>query len=59
MLRNSELLGIDRPDLSGNVHVTEAVLGRYNGTGPDAEQYGRELMGLYHVLEQYNALSRA
>ncbi|MBC7274172.1 MAG: DUF1906 domain-containing protein [Streptomyces sp.] len=59
LLWNSELLGIDRPDLSGNVHVTEAVLGQYNGTGPDAEQYGRELMGLYHVLEQYNALSRA
>ncbi|MFD7770762.1 glycoside hydrolase domain-containing protein [Streptomyces sp. NPDC059787] len=58
LLWNSELLGIDRPDLSGNVHVTEAVLGQYNGTGPDAEQYGRELMGLYHVLEQYNALSR-
>ncbi|MFI1420212.1 glycoside hydrolase domain-containing protein [Streptomyces sp. NPDC020731] len=59
LLWNSELLGIDRPDLSGNVHVTEAVLGRYNGTGPDAEQYGQELMGLYNVLEQYNALSRA
>ncbi|MFC8591232.1 glycoside hydrolase domain-containing protein [Streptomyces atroolivaceus] len=59
LLWNSELFGIDRPDLSGDVHVTEAVLGRYNGTGPDAEQYGRELMGLYHVLENYNALSRA
>ncbi|MCX2924462.1 hypothetical protein [Streptomyces sp. NEAU-W12] len=59
LLWNSEPLGVDRPDLSGDVHVTEAVLGRYNGTDSDAEQYGRELMGLYSVLEQYNALSRA
>jgi hypothetical protein len=59
LLWNSEVLGIDRPDLSGDIHVTEAVLAQYNGTGPDAEQYGRELMGLYNVLEQYNALSRA
>lgn len=59
LLWNSELLMIPRPGLDGDVHVTEAVLGRYNGTGPDAEQYGQELMGLYNVLENYNALSRA
>ena len=56
---NAELLGIPRPDLTGNVHVTEACLARYNGEGPDAEKYGQELMGLYNVLEAYNALSRA
>ncbi|WP_392840593.1 glycoside hydrolase domain-containing protein [Streptomyces sp. LN500] len=59
LLWNGELLGIGRPNLNSSVHVTEAVLGRYNGEGPDAEQYGQELMGLYNVLENYNALSRA
>ncbi|MYQ43032.1 Putative peptidoglycan binding domain-containing protein [Streptomyces sp. LamerLS-316] len=59
LIFNAELLGIPRPDLTSDDHIAEAVLGRYNGTGPDAEQYGAELMGLYRVLENYNALSRA
>ncbi|MGQ5654953.1 glycoside hydrolase domain-containing protein [Streptomyces sp. NPDC003343] len=59
LIFNAELLGIPRPDLTGNVQVTEACLARYNGEGPDAEKYGQELMGLYNVLENYNALSRA
>ncbi|MFE4214717.1 glycoside hydrolase domain-containing protein [Streptomyces sp. NPDC056844] len=59
LIFNAELLGIPRPDLTSDDHIAEAVLGRYNGTGPAAEQYGAELMGLYRVLENYNALSRA
>ncbi|MEV8023059.1 glycoside hydrolase domain-containing protein [Streptomyces sp. NPDC086554] len=59
LIWNAELLGIDRPGLNSSVHLTEALLGRYNGTGAAAEKYGQELMGLYNVLEKYNALSRA
>ncbi|HWS39187.1 MAG TPA: hypothetical protein VN408_41395 [Actinoplanes sp.] len=43
----------------------ERTLARYHGTlldggeiDPDVAQYGRELVGLYAVLENYNALSR-
>lgn len=55
---NSHLLGIARPSLSTSLADTRRLLARYNGTGDAAEQYGRELAGLYNVLENYNALSR-
>ncbi|MGW8767592.1 hypothetical protein ACWGN5_34475 [Streptomyces sp. NPDC055815] len=55
---NSHQLGIARPSLTTSLADTQALLGRYNGTGPKAEKYGRELVGLYQVLENYNALCR-
>ncbi|MEU7582278.1 glycoside hydrolase domain-containing protein [Streptomyces sp. NPDC041068] len=55
---NAHQLGIARPSLTTSPADTQALLARYNGTGADAKQYGRELMGLYKVLENYNALSR-
>lgn len=57
-LYNSHQLGIARPSLTTSLADTQALLARYNGTGDDAEQYGRELIGLYNVLENYNQLSR-
>lgn len=36
----------------------QTTLARYNGTGPDAQRYGGELIGLYRVFEKYNGLSR-
>ncbi|WP_030924384.1 glycoside hydrolase domain-containing protein [Streptomyces sp. NRRL B-24720] len=57
-LYNSHQLGIARPSLTTSLADTQALLARYNGTGDDAEQYGRELVGLYNVLESYNQLSR-
>ncbi|MET8399174.1 glycoside hydrolase domain-containing protein [Streptomyces sp900116325] len=57
-LYNSHQLGIARPSLTTSLADTQALLARYNGTGGDAEQYGRELIGLYNVLEDYNQLSR-
>ncbi|MFE3047420.1 glycoside hydrolase domain-containing protein [Streptomyces albidoflavus] len=59
LLWNADLLGVDRPALNSPAHLTQAVLARYNGTGPKADKYGQELIGLYNVLENYNALSRA
>ncbi|MDT9698285.1 glycoside hydrolase domain-containing protein [Streptomyces sp. P17] len=56
---NAYQLGIARPSLTTSQADTQALLARYNGTGDKAEQYGRELIGLYNVLENYNKLSRA
>ncbi|MYZ10900.1 DUF1906 domain-containing protein [Streptomyces sp. SID2999] len=58
-LYNAHQLGIARPNLTTGSADTQALLARYNGTGDKAEQYGRELIGLYNVLENYNMLSRA
>ncbi|MGP3926106.1 glycoside hydrolase domain-containing protein [Streptomyces sp. 8N616] len=55
---NAHQLGIARPSLTTSLADTQALLARYNGTGDDAQQYGRELIGLYNVLENYNRLSR-
>ncbi|MEU7483979.1 glycoside hydrolase domain-containing protein [Streptomyces sp. NPDC042319] len=55
---NAHQLGIARPDLNTSQSATQALLARYNGTNDAAEQYGRELIGLYNVLENYNRLSR-
>ncbi|MFH8257041.1 glycoside hydrolase domain-containing protein [Streptomyces roseolus] len=56
---NAHQLGIDRPSLTTSLVDTQKLLARYNGTGDKAAQYGRELIGLYNVLENYNMLSRA
>ncbi|AWW39456.1 hypothetical protein ADL00_39240 [Streptomyces sp. AS58] len=56
---NAHQLGAPRPNLTTSLAQTQALLARYNGTGEDAEKYGRELIGLYNVLENYNMLSRA
>jgi peptidoglycan hydrolase-like protein with peptidoglycan-binding domain len=34
------------------------VFARYNGTGPDADHYGAELLGAYRVFEGHNAALR-
>ncbi|MEU4682581.1 glycoside hydrolase domain-containing protein [Streptomyces xinghaiensis] len=56
---NAHQLGISRPKTTTSLSDTQALLARYNGTGEYAEKYGRELIGLYNVLENYNKLSRA
>ncbi|WP_372409240.1 glycoside hydrolase domain-containing protein [Streptomyces luteireticuli] len=56
---NAHQLGIAKPSLTTSPADTQALLARYNGTGKDAQQYGRELIGLYNVLENYNKLSRS
>jgi peptidoglycan hydrolase-like protein with peptidoglycan-binding domain len=55
---NAHQLGIARPSLTTSPSDVQKLLARYNGTGDGAAQYGRELMGLYNVLENYNKLSR-
>ncbi|MER7733755.1 glycoside hydrolase domain-containing protein [Streptomyces erythrochromogenes] len=57
---NAHQLGIPRPGLNTSAAHTQDLLARYNGpiTDPDAREYGKQLMGLYSVLENYNRLSR-
>ncbi|MGW2479464.1 glycoside hydrolase domain-containing protein [Streptomyces sp. NPDC001571] len=56
---NAQQLGIARPSLTTSQADSQKLLARYNRTGDKAEKYGRELVGLYNVLENYNKLSRA
>ncbi|MFI6281557.1 glycoside hydrolase domain-containing protein [Streptomyces sp. NPDC050988] len=56
---NAHQLNKPRPNLTTSLADTQALLARYNGTGDAAAQYGRELIGLYSVLESYNQLSRS
>ncbi|EFL32624.1 conserved hypothetical protein [Streptomyces viridochromogenes DSM 40736] len=57
-LYNAHQIGAPRPSLTTTPAQTQALLARYNGTGDDAAKYGRELLGLYNQLENYNMLSR-
>ncbi|GAA4313727.1 DUF1906 domain-containing protein [Streptomyces venetus] len=57
-LYNAHQIGAPRPSLTTSPAQTQALLARYNGTGEDAAKYGRELLGLYNQLENYNMLSR-
>lgn len=41
------------------LHCFPILAGPYHRTGGDAERYGEELTGLYDVLENCDALSRA
>ncbi|NEB41804.1 glycoside hydrolase domain-containing protein [Streptomyces sp. SID14515] len=56
---NAHQINRPRPNLTTSQADSQAILARYNGTGDDAAKYGRELIGLYNVLENYNRLSRA
>jgi hypothetical protein len=35
-----------------------AIFARYNGTGPGAEQHGREVFGVYQIFDSFNAQTR-
>ena len=60
---NAHQVGVARPALTTSMADNQLILERYNGDKYDSnrekiEQYGRELTGLYNVLENYNRLSR-
>ncbi|WP_250213316.1 glycoside hydrolase domain-containing protein [Acrocarpospora catenulata] len=52
-------IGVPRPGLSTSEEHTRRILARFNGTGPDADSYGYELLGLYKVFEKYHASLRS
>ncbi|RSM37925.1 DUF1906 domain-containing protein [Amycolatopsis balhimycina DSM 5908] len=47
-------VGLRRPDVFFTEDETRRTLARYNGTGDAAENYGRQLLGLYRVFEKYH-----
>lgn len=51
-------IGVPRPSLSMKPADIQALIGRYNGVGPKAEVYSKEVKGVYDVLENYNTLCR-
>ncbi|GAB2724240.1 glycoside hydrolase domain-containing protein [Kitasatospora kifunensis] len=55
---NSFQSGLDRPTLDTSEQDTQTLLARYNGEGPDARNYGVQLMGLYRTMEKYYAPQR-
>lgn len=55
---NAHQLDLVRPSLTTSAADTQAILGRYNGTGDAAQKYGQDVKGLYDVLESYNTLNR-
>lgn len=56
---NAHQIDLPRPSLTTSIDDSQKILARYNGTNDAAQQYGKELVGLYQVLENYNALCRA
>ncbi|MEU7904931.1 glycoside hydrolase domain-containing protein [Actinoplanes sp. NPDC049118] len=61
---NAFQVGLPGPTLTTSQADSQKILARYNGDendegGENVKQYGRELIGLYNVLENYNKLSRA
>lgn len=59
LIWNSHDLKIARPGLTTSLGDTQKILRRYNGSGPEAELWGQQVMGLYNIIENYNALIRS
>ncbi|MEU6103178.1 glycoside hydrolase domain-containing protein [Streptomyces flaveolus] len=57
-IHNADKISLPRPGLTTSETDSQQLLARYNGTGDAAQQYGRELIGLYRVLEKYYRLMR-
>lgn len=55
---NAHQVKLARPSLTTSQADSQKILARYQGDGEKSVQYGRELIGLYNVLENYNRLSR-
>jgi hypothetical protein len=58
LIHNASLVGVTADRLAYGDDDSRRVLARYNGTGDAAEKYGGELLGVYDVLEKYNAPAR-
>ncbi|MFE0420657.1 glycoside hydrolase domain-containing protein [Streptomyces tendae] len=56
---NAFQIGLPRPGLDTSDADTERIIARYNGTNEAAEQYGRDVGGVYRVMESYYARHRA
>ncbi|GAB3459782.1 glycoside hydrolase domain-containing protein [Actinophytocola sediminis] len=54
LIEGANDIGLPRPEVNLSEDDTRRVLARYNGTGDAAENYGRQLIGLYRVFEKYH-----
>lgn len=55
---NAYQIGLSRPGLDTSDADSQAILARYNGTNDAAQEYGRQVGGLYQVLEKYYKIVR-
>ncbi|MGW4211534.1 glycoside hydrolase domain-containing protein [Lentzea sp. NPDC004789] len=55
LIEAARLITLPRPRLDWFEYQYRDTLARYNGTGPKAQEYGRQLIGLFRVFEKYNA----
>jgi hypothetical protein len=58
LLQGAAEVGVPRIHWNTTFGQLQRVFARYNGTGPQAAQYGTELEGVYQIFDHYNALSR-
>lgn len=58
LFENAAVEGISGPRLTYTDTELRAIFARYNGTGSEAELYGRELLGVYRVFDGFNARLR-
>ncbi|MGO1057258.1 glycoside hydrolase domain-containing protein [Crossiella sp. CA198] len=59
LIEGADQAGVGRPGLDFTEDASRKTLARYNGTGGKAEEYGRQLLGLYRVFEKYNSTARS
>lgn len=58
LIQGAAEIGVTGAPLDYDENATRGVLARYNGRGAAAEEYGRQLLGLYRVFEGHNAAVR-
>jgi hypothetical protein len=58
LLEGGSEVGVPGPSLDYTDADIQKLFARYNGQGDAAQQYGTELLGVYHIFEKYNALIR-
>ncbi|MEV6782171.1 glycoside hydrolase domain-containing protein [Streptomyces sp. NPDC051098] len=57
---NAFQIHLPRPGLETSDSASERIIARYNGTAEDiTDQYGRDVVGVYRVMESYYARHRA
>ncbi|GAA1861606.1 glycoside hydrolase domain-containing protein [Myceligenerans crystallogenes] len=57
-LLNAYQIGLPRPTVNTGFADVQKIIARYNGTNEAAAQYGRDVGGLYEVLERYHRAVR-
>ncbi|WP_206675848.1 glycoside hydrolase domain-containing protein [Nocardioides zeae] len=55
----SKMSDVTPPHLDSTDAHTQRILGRYNGTGDAADEYGAKVFGYYQIFEAFNLAARS